>query len=232
MTADELSAALAHGRVEGADLSNIDWQAFAVEGACFAACRFAPGRFSRIVMAETRFEECVFVSREGDPAGCTFSVCDMRACCFDRCDLSLCHFERCDLFEVEMEQCQLRGARFVKPDFSHAYSRKLVSTRASLRNCNFQLADLSEARLPGCDLTGSRFGEADLRAADLSDAVLRDCDLLQAVLTRAKLDGADLRGAEVSGLNLAELASFAGLKIDAGQQHALLAGLGVVVEAG
>ena len=61
--------------------------------------------------------------------------------------------------------------------------------------------------------------------------MLRDCDLFQAVLAGAKLDAADLRGAELSGLNLAELASYARLRIDAGQQHALLAGLGVVVEA-
>jgi fluoroquinolone resistance protein len=129
-----------------------------------------------------------------------------------------------------MDQCTLRGARFHKPDFSHAYSRKTVSTRATFRACNLELADLAEARLPGCDLTGSRLREADLSGADLTGATLRDCDLFQADLTRARLAEADLRGAEISGLNLLQLASFAGLRIDAAQQHQLLAALGVEIE--
>jgi len=120
-----------------------------------------------------------------------------------------------------MDQCTLRGARFHKTDFSHAYSRKTVSTRATFRTCNLELADLAEARLPGCDLTG----------ADLTGATLRDCDLFQADLASAKLAGADLRGAEISGLNLLQLASFAGLRIDASQQHLLLMALGVEIDS-
>jgi fluoroquinolone resistance protein len=83
--------------------------------------------------------------------------------------------------------------------------------------------------LPGCDLHASRFREADLSAADLSDADLHEADLFQANLGDARLDGADLRDAEISGLDLRVLASYAGLKVNQGQQHILLVGLGIDV---
>ena len=40
---------------------------------------------------------------------------------------------------------------------------------------------------------------------------------------------ADLRGAEISGLNLAQIASFAHLKITQGQQHIILTAMGIDV---
>jgi fluoroquinolone resistance protein len=129
-----------------------------------------------------------------------------------------------------MERCNMLGASFTKVDFSHAYSRKVVSTRATFRGCNLELAHLGELRMSGCDLSGSRLREANLEGCDLSDADLRDCDLFQAGLDGARLDRADLTGAEVSGLNLLRLASFSRMKINAGQQFALLSALGVDVE--
>jgi fluoroquinolone resistance protein len=128
-----------------------------------------------------------------------------------------------------MDQCNLRGTRFEKADFSHAFSRKLVRTRGTFRNCNLELADLAETRLADCDFSGSRLREADFTSADLTDASLRDCDLFQAVLTGAKLDGADLRGAEISGLKLQHLASFGRMKINQSQQDILLDGIGIDV---
>jgi fluoroquinolone resistance protein len=94
-----------------------------------------------------------------------------------------------------------------------------------------ELASLAGLRLPSCDLSGSRLREANLEGADLTGADLRDCDLFQAELDGARLDRADLTGAEISGLNLLRLASFSGMKINANQQYALLAALGVDVEA-
>jgi fluoroquinolone resistance protein len=67
--------------------------------------------------------------------------------------------------------------------------------------------------------------------ADLEGADLRECDLFQALTAGAKLARADLRGAEVSGLNLADLASVAGMKIAADQQYRLLTALGLDVYA-
>ncbi len=200
-----------------------------LSGASFTGCHFSGARFSHAELNEAVFEECQFTSRDDKAVGCSFAFSNLRDARFVKCDLSLCTFDRSGLFSVVMDQCVLRGARFAKADFSHAYSRKLVTTRATFRHCNFELADLSEARLPGCDFTACRFREADLGAADLTDAVLRDCDLFQAIVTGTKLEGADLRGAEISGLNLLEVASFARIKIDQGQQHALLSAMGVDV---
>jgi fluoroquinolone resistance protein len=129
-----------------------------------------------------------------------------------------------------MERCNLLGASFTKIDFSHAYSRKVVTTRATFRSCNLELAHLAELRMVSCDLSGSRLREANLEGTDLTDGDLRDCDLFQAGLDGARLDRTDLTGAEVSGVNLLRLASFARVKINASQQFALLSALGVDVE--
>jgi fluoroquinolone resistance protein len=162
--------------------------------------------------------------------GCSFAFSDLRNVRFLQCDLSFAAFDRSDLFSVEMDRCNLLGSRFTKVDFSHAYSRKVVTTRAVFRGCNLGLAEMAELRLASCDLSGCRFREANLERTDLSGADLRDCDLFQAVLDGAKLDRADLTGAEISGLNLLRLASFARLKINADQQHVLLAALGIDVD--
>ena len=226
---DYAGARLARCSFAGAHAANT-----VLSGATFAGCQFSGARFSHAELNEAVFEECQFVNRGDKAVGCSFAFSNLRDARFVKCDLSLCQFDRSGLFSIEMDQCVLRGARFDKADFSHAYSRKLVTTRASFRHCNFELADLSEVRLPGCVITSCRFREADLGAADLTEAVLRDCDLFQAILTGTKLEGADLRGAEISGLNLMELASFARIKIDQSQQHALLSAIGIDVypEAG
>jgi uncharacterized protein YjbI with pentapeptide repeats len=86
--------------------------------------------------------------------------------------------------------------------------------------------------LTSCDLSKSSFREADITGANLEGCDLTGCDLFQAVTTGARLSDADLRGAEVSGLNLAGLAAYDGLKINLDQQQALLTALGLDVYAG
>jgi fluoroquinolone resistance protein len=234
--------------VEAASFTDTGWQDFDGEDARFIGCRFigtaftgtrftaasftncqfARCRFSHADLRDTVFEGCDFTDRN-DPAGCAFVFTDLRQAKFVKCDLSLCEFSHSDLFSIEMDESTLRGARFQKVDFSHAYSRKVVHTRATFRSCNLDLADLSETRLAECDLTASRLRETDLTRADLTGASLRDCDLFTAILTGTKFAGADLRGAEISGLNLTDLASFQGMKITQAQQHTLLTGIGVDV---
>ncbi len=236
--------------INGADLSAIDWQdrgyddpvfigcSFAdsrfistrLAGGRFINCRFLRSRFSHADLRETVFQDCLFVDRADQPEGCGFAFSDLRSARFVRSDLSFATFDRCDLFSVEMERCNLLGASFTHVDFSHAYSRKVVTTRAAFRSCNLELANLAELRLASCDLSGSRLREANLERTDLTDADLRDCDLFQAILDGARLDRADLSDAEISGLNLLSLASFSRLKIKADQQYALLSALGIDVD--
>jgi fluoroquinolone resistance protein len=248
----QLKAMLAAGTpIAGATCEGVDWSDLDAEaavftdclfqaahfansnfgGARFIRCRFPRARFSRADLKDCGFEDCVFVERSKETVGCTFMLSELRQARFARCDLSFATFERSDMFAIEMDPCNLRGTRFEKADFSHAYGRKIVRSRGAFRNCNLELADLTETRLADCDFSGSRLREADFTAADLTDSVLRDCDLFQTVLTGTKLDGADLRGAEISGLKLLHLASFARMKITQSQQHILLDGIGVDVHA-
>lgn len=249
MNSAQLRAAVdQRGSVESRQFTDMDWQDFDGESACFVdcdfvdahfsgtnfvtatftRCRFIRCRFSHADLRDAIFTESHFVARN-DPAGCSVAFSDLRGSRFLKCDLSLCEISRSDLFSIEMDECVLRGARFDKVDFSHAYSRKVIRTRATFRACNLELVDLSEARMATCDLTASRLRETDLTRADLTDAVLRDCDLFKAILAGTKLAGADLRGAEISGLNLMDLAGFQGMKITQGQQHVLLTRIGIDV---
>ncbi len=235
--------------IEGATFTDVDWSDLDCEsarfndcliehaqysnaiftGATFSRCQFHRCRYSRSDLTAAAFEDCSFTVRDDAPVGCSFAFSDLRRARFVNCDLSFCEIERSDMFSVEMDRCNLRGARFHRVDFSQAFSRKVVVTRAGFRACNLELADLSDVRAAECEFVESRFREADLTGADLTGAILRGCDLFQADLTGAKLAGADLRGAEISGLNLLTLGSFGGMKINQNQQHNLLLGLGVDV---
>lgn len=250
LTTAQLQAVLAARQpIAGATLAGIDWADLAAEdasftdctfpeaqfagtsfaGARFLRCTFPRARFVRADLTDATFESCGFVAQGDRPEGCTLSLATLRNTSFTACDLSLARIERSDLFNIQMDQCTLRGARLHKLDFSHAYSRKHIATRATLRHCTFELAELSGLALPGADLTGSRFREADLSNTDLTGAILRDADLFQAILANARLANADLRGADISGLALPALATHAGLKITQSQQHVLLESLGIDV---
>jgi len=121
------------------------------------------------------------------------------------------------------------AAQFRRAAFHRAFGRKVVRTAAIFRNCNLELAEMAGAGLAGCELSASRLREADLTGADLEGADLTGADLFQAIIDGARLKGADLRGAEVSGLDLRRAASIQDLKINADQQHRLLAAMGLDV---
>ena len=162
--------------IEGKDLGDIDWQdrsydepvflncsftetrftSTGLVGGRFTGCRFLRCGFSRADLLEAVFTDCVFVDRTDPPEGCRFAFSGLRSSRFTRCNLSFVEFDRCDLFSVEMDRCNLLGASFSKMDFSHAYSRKIVTTQELFLLCNFELAHLAELRMPFCDLSGSR----------------------------------------------------------------------------
>jgi uncharacterized protein YjbI with pentapeptide repeats len=101
--------------------------------------------------------------------------------------------------------------------------------QASFDHCNFSYADLAEVTLPGCHLTHCNFTGANLKAADLTGAHLIASNLEGADLDEARLAGADIRGCSVSDLNLLDLETHVGLKINLFQQESLFATMGVRV---
>jgi fluoroquinolone resistance protein len=130
--------------IESASFADGDWNDFDGEGsrfvechfaeaqfsgtnfaaATFARCQFTRCRFSHADLREAAFTECKLLHRN-DNAGCVFAFSDLRQARFVNCDLSLCAFQHSDLFSIELDACTLRGARFHRIDFSHAYSRKI-----------------------------------------------------------------------------------------------------------
>ena len=176
------------------------------------------------------FEDCNFADEDGH-VGVQFAFGRLDEARIRKCDLSFARFERLSAYGLELETCNLRGATFVRADFSRAFGRSVVQYSGAMRGCNLELADLTQLRLPKGDLNRSNFREAVLVDADLEGADLRECDLFQALTVGAKLAGADLRGAEVSGLNLTELATLQGMKITVDQQYRLLNAMGVDVHA-
>ena len=171
----------AGGRFTGLDLSEVDWtdrdlldleltdctitdaqfSGAMLQGARFKACRFVRCRFAHADLREAKFEDCIFTDDQGH-VGAQFAFCRMDEGRFRRCDLSFARFERSTLYGIEMEACNLRGAAFVRADFSRAFGRKVVKCSAALKGCNLELADLTQVRLADCDLNRSNFREAVL----------------------------------------------------------------------
>src|SRR4029078_4122068 len=102
-------------------------------------------------------------------------------------------------------------------------------TKASFERCNISFADLSGLFLQHCAFRSCKFSETSFIDTDLTDAALIRCYLDPVDWERAKLANADLRGSSLSGLNLAVLADYAGLKISDSEQAELLGRLGVEV---
>jgi fluoroquinolone resistance protein len=225
---DWTDADLSEAVFEGCLIEDGQFSGANLTGARFRRCRLVRCRLGHVDAREAVFEDCGFADPE-TRTGLAVVFGNLEQARFARCDLTLSLFDRSSLYAIEMEACNLRGARFAKADFAKSFGRNLVRTVARFRDCNLELADLSGARLGGCDLTGCDLREADLTGADLEGADLKGADLFHALLMGAKLAGADLRGGEISGLDLAQLATREGLKIDPGQQYALLTALGVDV---
>ncbi len=228
--ADFADADLTDAVFDACTLREVPLQGTVLQGARFKDCRLVRCRFTHADLREAVFEGCSFADDEGH-VGTVFAFCRLEEARLRKCDLSFARLERSSLWGVEMEACNLRGSAFVRADFGRAFGRNVVQWAGALKGCNLELADLTQLRLPKGDLNRSNFREAVLVDADLEGADLRECDLFQALTVGAKLAGADLRGAEVSGLNLTELATLQGMKITVDQQYRLLNAMGVDVHA-
>lgn len=229
-TRDFADADLTDAVFEDCAFVEVHFQGACLQAARFKGCRLVRCRFAHADLREVIFEDCVFADDQGH-VGAQFAFSRLEEARLRRCDLSFAKIERSALYGIEMEACNLRGAAFVKADFGRAFGRNVVKWSGALKGCNLELADLTQARLPDCDLNRSSFREALLIDADLEGADLRECDFFQALTVGAKLARADLRGAEVSGLNLAELATLDGMKVSVDQQYRLLTAMGLDVYA-
>jgi len=83
--------------------------------------------------------------------------------------------------------------------------------------------------LENCAFLSCRLSEASFIDTDLSHASMLSCALDRAEWDRARLGHADLQGSQLSGLNLALLADYAGLIVSESEQSELLRQLGIDV---
>jgi len=196
----------------------------------FSDSRFEPTRFANCKLGAAQFEGCVLFD-VAQKKGCTFAFCDLHAAEFSKCNLATSAFERCDLYDLRAVDCSFRGAHFRQSTFSKALSRRTVITKGSFTNCNLSFADLSGLSLENCAFLSCRLSEASFIDTDLSHASMLSCALDRAEWDRAKLGHADLQGSQLSGLNLALLADYAGLIVSASEQADLLRQLGIDVRA-
>jgi fluoroquinolone resistance protein len=230
------------------DLSRADFTDLDLTDATFEGCVITGATLSGTILASARFSNCRIV-------GCRFADCDLRGAVFETCvfceghaaagvafafsrldearftdcDLSFATFERTDLHGLEAAGCTLRGARFVKVDFSRLVGRKIVKWAGTFRDCNLELADLGAIRMPGCAIVDSRLREAILVGADFEGADLAGCDLSGAVTAGATFTRADLRRADLTGLDPMAWAGRRGAKISADHAWRLLAAMGLEI---
>ena len=198
------------------------------QGSAFKNCRFEPTRFASCKLANTRFDGCALFDLR-QKKGCTFAFCDIQAAEAIQCNFATSSFERCDLYNVRAVECSFRGARFHHSTFSKALSKRSALTKATFDKCNLSFADLSGLQLQSCEFLSCKLSEASFIDTDLSNATMLACALDRAEWDRAKLREADLRGSQISGLNLAVLADYAGLTISESEQSEILTQLGVKV---
>jgi fluoroquinolone resistance protein len=234
--------------VEGRVFADLDWAEADFGDAVFVRCRFEGIQFTSVSLVGARFERCNLVGcrfahadaretvfedcvlrRPQDQTGVAIAFSRFEDASFTRCDLRFARMERSDLHGLSMEDCDLTGAVLSRCTFKRRLGRSESAARGRFVRCNLHLADLAGAGLAGCELSGSRLLEADLSGTDLAGADLRGSEFFGANLAGAKLARADLRDAEISGLDLTQLASREGMIIGPGQQHLLLAAMGIDV---
>jgi fluoroquinolone resistance protein len=204
--------------VRGADFSDAE----------FSDCTFEPMRIASCKLVKARLSGCSAFDA-GTRKGCTFAFCDMHGAEVTKCNFATSTFERCDLYDLKAADSSFRGASFRQSTFTRAISRRSVLTKAAFEGCNLSFADLSGLGLESCQFRSCKFSEASFIDTDLSHATMLACALDRAEWDRAKLIQADLRGSSLSGLNLAVVADYAGVRISDSEQSEILKQLGVDV---
>ena len=230
LSPEELAAIAAGARAFEKVLfpSTLDLKALDLSEAPYTDCRFEPMRLANAKCAKAKFTGCSWFDAE-QRKGCTFAFCDLQSAEIRKGNLATCRFERCDLYDLNATDSSFRGAQFHQSTFSKTISRRSTLTKASFERCNISFADLAGLSLQKCGFRSCKLSEASFIDTDLTEATLIGCALDRIDWERAKLRGADLRGSELSGLNLAVLTDYAGLKISDSEQAEILGQLGVDV---
>lgn len=221
---------LAQSRFDRCLFRNPSIQSADFSGSAFADCVFGPMRLASCKFAKTRLVGCSWFDSE-KRKGSTFAFCDLQSVEVAKCNLATCVFERCDLYDFSAVDSSLRGAQFRQSTFSKTLSRRSTLTKVSFERCNISFADLAGLFLQNCAFRSCKLSEASFIDTDLSHATMIGCSLDRIEWERAKLRQADLRGSDLSGLNLAVLSDYAGLKISDSEQAEILRQLGVDVHA-
>lgn len=190
-------------------------------------CKFLNCEFVGTNLRDARFDSCVFFEGATTTSS-SFRFCDLERASFGKCNMSLVKVSGCQAFSLSLEDCQMRGMEFENTKFVQSAGRKHFGA-ARFKNCKvtdalFDKLDLTSCEFEGCDLSFSSF-----QGSRLVNAALRDCDLQNIEMVDANFAGADLRGSDLHGMDLPALSSHAGMMISAGQQHHLLASLGIDV---
>ena len=194
----------------------------------FEECRFESMRWANCKLARARLQGCSLFDT-GTRKGCTFAFCDMEAAEVAKSNLATGIFERCGLYGFSAGESSFRGAQFKQSSFTRTLSRRSALTKVTFKRCNLSFADLSGLFLQKAEFLSCKLSEASFIDTDLGEATLRGCSLDRIEWERARLRKADLRGSELSGLNLAVLADYAGVMVSDSEQAELLRGLGVDV---
>ena len=208
--------------------SALDLSAVDLSEATFTDCRFEPMRWANCKLTRARLQGCTLFD-SGMRKGCSFAFCDLEAAEVAKSNLATGIFERCALYGFSAVDSSLRGAQFKQSSFTKTLSRRSALTKVTFERCNLSFADLSGLFLQKAEFLSCKLSEASFIDTDLGEATLRGCSLDRVEWERARLGKADLRGSNLSGLNLAVLADYAGVMISDSEQAEILRGLGVDV---
>lgn len=243
----QLEGLLLSGKpVEHADLSDIDWPDLPdgalvarhcvfrdcgmidaeLAGARFENCTFERVRFGGANLTDALFSGCTFFDGEARE-GCDFGRADLDGATFENCNLAMARFGLAGLFGASFIRCKAAGADFEDARFSKQASSRLAVSRVTFVSTLLDMASLRGGRLDDCTFAECSLRQADLRQVLMVGADLRGSDLSEANLNGAILDNADLRDCTLFGVDVTQMASFAGMKVSDDQLADLVRPLGI-----
>jgi uncharacterized protein YjbI with pentapeptide repeats len=179
--------------LRGRNLSNVNFQSVAVEGADFRGATLERASFGKVKGA--RFDG----ARMANAHLSTAEDCRLKDADLSNAHINPAEYTRCDFSGATLREVFGGYTRAVDCTFKKADLRAAGLDQSNFQNCDFAAANLTEARLSKSDFSGANLAGADCTRTDLREAKFLNADLRKVTFRDAILSGADFTGANVAG---------------------------------
>ena len=206
---------------------NQDFSKQELHSAVFEACKFYNCSFEYADLREAQFVDCRFIE-SGAIEGCSFNHANLRDASFKGCQLAMSQFVSAECFGIEMRDCDLKGANFVRANFTNRISHKAYFCSAYITRCNLSYTNFERAVLEKCELFENRWNGAHLFGVNFKGADLSSGEFSSEQWESANFEECNLAHVDLEGVDVRRVSLF-GAKICDWQQEQLLSQLGIIL---